>query len=83
MAELQALPVVMALSGGILIYCSVKNKKPLDVMKLALSGKDPNTAPPISGSGTSGTAAPPIDNRGLCRGAQSDTRQPRTSPLPH
>lgn len=51
MAELEALPIVMVISGGVLVYCSVKNKKPVEVVKMALQGKNPNDAPAISGGG--------------------------------
>jgi hypothetical protein len=53
-AEIEALPVVMIISGGVLVYCSVKNKKPAEVVKLALQGKNPDGAAPISGGGAPG-----------------------------
>lgn len=45
--ELEVLPVVLALAGFILLYGAVQNKNPLEVVKLALQGKDPSTASPI------------------------------------
>lgn len=34
--------VIAGIAGGVLIWCSLKNKYPLDVIKAALSGGDPN-----------------------------------------
>lgn len=46
--ELETITVVMAVAGMVLLYGAVKNKNPLEVIKLALQGKDINSAPPLS-----------------------------------
>lgn len=38
----------LVLIGGLLVYSGLKNKHPIDIIKLALTGKDLNTARPIS-----------------------------------
>jgi len=40
--------VLSGIAGGVLIWASLKNKNPLAAIKLALSGGDPNTAPPFT-----------------------------------
>lgn len=40
--------VLAGITGGVLVWCSLKNKHPLEVVRLALSGGDPNTAKPIT-----------------------------------
>jgi hypothetical protein len=41
------LPVVIGVAGGVLIWAALKNKNPLEVVQLALQGKDVNTAKPM------------------------------------
>lgn len=45
--ELDVLPVVLAIAGFILLYGAVQNKNPLEVIRLALQGKDPSSASAI------------------------------------
>ena len=40
--------VLAGISGAVLVWCSLKNKHPIQVVQLALSGKDPNTAAPFT-----------------------------------
>lgn len=46
--------VLSGISGAVLVWASLKNKNPLEAVKLALSGGDPNSAPPF----TAATDAP-------------------------
>lgn len=43
--------LILILFGGLFIYAGLRNKQPLDVIKLALQGKDPGTARPLSDLG--------------------------------
>lgn len=52
--ELETITVVMAVAGMVLLYGAVKNKNPLEVIKLALQGKDVNSAAPLSTGGGGG-----------------------------
>lgn len=40
--------VLAGLSGAVLVWCALRNKHPIKVVQLALSGGDPNTAPPFT-----------------------------------
>ena len=40
--------VLAGIAGGVLVWASLKNKHPLAAIKLALSGGDPNAAPPFT-----------------------------------
>lgn len=55
--NLTPLTVIIAGSGGILIYCAVKGYDPRDVVKGALSGDWPPTAKYVVGAST-GTVTP-------------------------
>lgn len=46
--NLETLPVIMAISGGVLLYSAVTNRHPADVVKLGLQNKDLSMARPIS-----------------------------------
>lgn len=52
--EIETITVVMAIAGAVLLYGAIKNKNPIDVIKLTLQGKDPNTAPGLGGGDSSG-----------------------------
>jgi hypothetical protein len=47
--------VLVLLIGGLLIYSGVKNRNPIDVIKLALQGKDIGGAAPLSNPSNSST----------------------------
>jgi hypothetical protein len=49
--------VLAGIVGGILVWAALKNKNPLAAVKLALSGGDPNSAPPFT-SNTEPQAGP-------------------------
>ena len=49
--ELETLPIVLLISGMVLIYAAVKNKNPLALVQAALSGKDIAKVPPLMASG--------------------------------
>ncbi|AEA29082.1 hypothetical protein Psed_7025 (plasmid) [Pseudonocardia dioxanivorans CB1190] len=52
--------VVMAIAGATLLYGAIKNRNPIDVIKLTLQGKDIKGAKPLSGSGDpNNLTAPP------------------------
>jgi hypothetical protein len=58
------LPVVVGVAGGVLIWCALKNKNPLDVVQFALQRKDINTArpmfaTPVAGAVTGGSVPLP------------------------
>jgi hypothetical protein len=40
--------VLAGISGGVLVWCSLKNKHPLQVVQLALSGGNPMDAAPFT-----------------------------------
>ena len=46
--DIETLPVVMAVAGLVLLYGAIFNKNPVEVVRLALTGKDPSTAKPIA-----------------------------------
>jgi hypothetical protein len=48
MDDISLTAVLSGLVGGVLVWCSLKNKHPIEVVKLALSGGDPNTAKPFT-----------------------------------
>jgi hypothetical protein len=50
--------VLAGISGAVLIWASLKNKHPIKAVQLALSGGDPNAAPPFTAA-TDVAAAPP------------------------
>lgn len=52
--EIETITVVMAIAGVVLLYGAVKNKNPLEVIKLALQGKDVSGAAPLSTGGGGG-----------------------------
>jgi hypothetical protein len=41
------IPVIAGVAGGVLIWASLKNKNPLEVLQFALQGKPVETAKPI------------------------------------
>lgn len=49
--DIEILPVVMLVAGMVLLYGAVRNKNPLQVVQLALQGKDISTAAPIATPG--------------------------------
>lgn len=40
--------VLAGISGAVLVWASLKNKHPIKAVQLALSGGDPNAAPPFT-----------------------------------
>lgn len=42
------LPVVVGIGGAVLIWGAIRNKNPIEAIKLTLQGQDPNGASPIS-----------------------------------
>lgn len=52
MMELETLTVVMAMAGVLMLYGSITNRNPLDVIQKALRGQDISTAAPLSGKGS-------------------------------
>jgi hypothetical protein len=47
--------LMLVLVGGLLVYAGVRNKNPMDILKLALTGGDITTAKPLSASSGSGS----------------------------
>lgn len=45
---MDTLPVVVGIAGAVLVWGAIRNKNPVDAIKLVLQGKDPNGARPIS-----------------------------------
>lgn len=41
---------MLILVGGLLVYSGIKNRHPIDLLKLALTGKDISSAKPLSDS---------------------------------
>ncbi len=64
MGDLDVLTVTLALAGMVVLYGAIKNKNPLDVIKLTLQGKPLDLAGPLAVPGAGlvqtvpGTAAP-------------------------
>ena len=56
------LPVVIGVAGGVLVWAALKNKNPLEVVQLALQGKDVNTAKPMFAPLPAGTTPPALPN---------------------
>lgn len=52
--ELDTITVVMAIAGAVMLYGAIKNKNPLEVIKLTLQGKNPGDAAGLSNAGGSG-----------------------------
>jgi hypothetical protein len=48
MGDLDVLTVTLALAGVVILYGAIKNKNPLEVLKLTLQGKDINLAKPLA-----------------------------------
>jgi len=48
MGDIDVLTVTLALAGVIILYGAIKNKNPLEVLKLTLQGKDINLAKPLA-----------------------------------
>ena len=46
--DLNLTAVLSGIVGAVLVWCSLKNKHPVDVVKLALSGGNPNDAKPFT-----------------------------------
>jgi hypothetical protein len=55
--------VLSGIVGGILVWASLKNKNPLAAVKLALSGGNPNDAPPFT-SNTEPAPGPSLTDPG-------------------
>lgn len=53
--ELETITVIMAIAGAVLLYGAIKNKNPIDVIKLTISGKDPKDAAALSSGGVTQT----------------------------
>lgn len=49
--------VLAGLAGGVLVWCSIKNKHPIQAVQLALSGGDPNAAGPFTAASESPAGA--------------------------
>ncbi len=45
--ELETLPVVLLITGLVLLYSAIENKNPLKLVQAALSGKDIASVPPL------------------------------------
>lgn len=45
--ELDATPIVVGIAGFVILWGAVRNKNPIDVIRLVLSGKSPYTARPL------------------------------------
>jgi len=58
------LPVVIGVAGGVLVWAALKNKNPLEVIQLALQGKDVNTAKPMFAVAAVPPALPSTPNEG-------------------
>jgi hypothetical protein len=56
--DLDLVAVLSGISGGVLIWCSLKNKHPIEVVKLALTGGDPNAAKPFTSFNEPAAAGP-------------------------
>lgn len=54
--------VLAGISGAVLVWAALKNKHPIKAVQLALSGGDPNTAPPFTAATDAATAAPADPN---------------------
>ncbi len=90
--NLQTLPLVVGVAGAVLLYGAVTNRNPLDVIKLALTGKPLNTAKPLFNAGAStggpttslngptlpgtGSSAPGAPNSGLSNDGAGPTNVP-------
>lgn len=53
--ELDTITVVMAIAGAVMLYGAIKNKNPLEVIKLTLQGKNPGDAAGLSNGASGGT----------------------------
>jgi hypothetical protein len=49
--------VLAGLSGAVLVWAALKNKQPIKAVQLALTGGDPNAAPPFTAATDAPTAA--------------------------
>lgn len=52
--------VLAGISGAVLVWASLKNKNPLEAIKLALSGGDPNAAQPFTAATDVAAPSAPI-----------------------
>jgi uncharacterized membrane protein len=65
-SKMDLIAVLSGISGGVLVWAALKNKNPLEAVKLALSGGDPNSAPPFTAvTDTATQAAPTTPGPGL------------------
>lgn len=80
MNRLQLLPIVLGIAGFIVLYGAIENKNPLDVVKLAVQGKDLAGAAPLSGSGGNTTAGPGSIPGGSLGGTPEADGDARTDP---
>ena len=52
--ELETITVIMAIAGAVLLYGAVKNKNPIEVIKLTIQGKNPADAAALSTASAGG-----------------------------
>ena len=61
--DVDLVAILSGITGAVLIWCSLKNKHPVAVVKLSLTGGNPNDAPPFTS--LSEPAAAPQEGPGL------------------
>ena len=72
---MDTLPVVVGIAGAVLIWGAIRNKNPVDAIKLVLQGQDPNSARPISNTGvTMPAGAVPSESLPGTPGPDNDAR---------
>lgn len=47
--QISVLSIILFATGAVLIYSAVKDKNPVEVVKLSLQGKNPADAKPVGG----------------------------------
>ena len=72
--------VLAGLTGAVLVWASLKNKHPIIAVQLALSGGDPNAAPPFTAATDAATAAPGPSTGGT--GPDGQLFDPEAPPVP-
>lgn len=69
--DIEIVPLMMVVGGSVLLYGAIKNKNPIEVVKLALTGKPISGAKPLNSNAVG-------ENQGAGPGAIPGTQLPGT-----
>lgn len=58
MDRIKLLPIVLGITGFIVLYGAIQNRNPIDVVRLAVQGEPISGAAPLDGSSGNNTAGP-------------------------